>query len=88
MSRLCSFSKLLSLQILTLTLAPPHPHSRTHSTMSAINLKPHAFAGNPIISKTPKTISPTSALQTLKTLLSGGAVAEPGINIMVSKNMF
>ncbi|KAM7515322.1 hypothetical protein LguiA_004905 [Lonicera macranthoides] len=80
-SRLLSFSKLLSLQTLTLTLAPPHPHS--HSTMSTINLKPHAFAGNPIVSKTPNTISPTSALQTLKTLLLRGAVAEPGIDIKV-----
>ncbi|KAM7519295.1 hypothetical protein LguiB_018257 [Lonicera macranthoides] len=51
--------------------------------MSTINLKPHAFTGNPIISKTPNTISPISALQTLKTLLLRGAVAEPGINIKV-----
>ncbi|KAL7590250.1 hypothetical protein Lser_V15G37826 [Lactuca serriola] len=43
------------------------------STMS-INLKAPVFAGNPIRSKTPKPtdpFSPTSAFQTLKTLLSG-----------------
>ncbi|XP_074281045.1 nudix hydrolase 19, chloroplastic [Silene latifolia] len=46
---------------------------RRISTMSAgVNFQPHAFAGNPIKSKTPKStdpISPNSAFQTLKTHL-------------------
>ncbi|XP_071724043.1 nudix hydrolase 19, chloroplastic isoform X2 [Rutidosis leptorrhynchoides] len=50
------------------------------STMS-INLKSPVFAGNPIRSKTPKPtdpVSPTSALQTLKILLSGDThIQEP-----------
>lgn len=46
--------------------------SKTKSTMSSINLKTHAFAGNPIRSKTPKStdpFSPNSALQSLQTRL-------------------
>lgn len=59
----------LSLQTLTLTLSRPH----LFSNMS-IKLSSHVFAGNPTRSKTPKpsdTISPFSALQTLKSQLLG-----------------
>ncbi|KAK9268778.1 hypothetical protein L1049_000540 [Liquidambar formosana] len=66
-SLLLSLSKTLSLQTLALT----RTHSRLLSTMS-INLQSHAFAGNPLKSKTPKSgdpFSPNSALETLKTQL-------------------
>ncbi|XP_059635068.1 nudix hydrolase 19, chloroplastic [Cornus florida] len=69
-SSLLSLSKIISLQ--TLTLARPHSHLLL-STMS-INLNSHAFAGNPIKSKTPKPSDPfssNSAFQTLKTVFLG-----------------
>ncbi|KAI7987760.1 hypothetical protein LOK49_LG13G00291 [Camellia lanceoleosa] len=67
---LLSLSKTLSLQ--SFTIARTHSHLLL-STMS-INMNSHAFAGNPIRSKTPKPtdpFSPNSALQTLKILLLG-----------------
>ncbi|CAK9133989.1 unnamed protein product [Ilex paraguariensis] len=68
-SHVLSLYKIFSLQSLILTRPSSH---LPFSTMS-INLSSHAFAGNPIISKTPKPsdpFSPNSAFQTLKTLLS------------------
>ncbi|XP_057967190.1 nudix hydrolase 19, chloroplastic [Malania oleifera] len=59
-------SKALSAHRLTRTLCYLHP-----TTMS-VNLQTHAFAGNPLRSKTPKSedpFSPNSAVKTLKTLL-------------------
>lgn len=56
---------------LILSRSQPHRHQSV-STMSA-SLRSHAFAGNPSRLKTPKPndpFSPTSAFQTLKTLLS------------------
>ncbi|KAL7189689.1 hypothetical protein ACSBR1_039350 [Camellia fascicularis] len=67
---LLSLSKTLSLQ--SFTIARTHSHLLL-STMS-INMNSHAFAGNPIRSKTPKPtdpFSPNSALRTLKTILLG-----------------
>ncbi|THG13875.1 hypothetical protein TEA_015049 [Camellia sinensis var. sinensis] len=67
---LLSLSKTLSFQ--SFAIARTHSHLLL-STMS-INMNSHAFAGNPIRSKTPKPtdpFSPNSALQTLKTILLG-----------------
>ncbi|KAL2929492.1 Nudix hydrolase 19 chloroplastic [Bienertia sinuspersici] len=53
-------------------LTPSFSLLRHCSTMFPINLQPHAFAGNPIKCKTPKSndpFSPYSALETLKTHL-------------------
>ncbi|KAG2718723.1 hypothetical protein I3760_03G232600 [Carya illinoinensis] len=65
-SSLLSLSRKLCLQTLTRTF------SRSSSTTMAINLQSHAFAGNPLRSKTPKPedpLSPITALETLKTQL-------------------
>ncbi|KAL6984873.1 Nucleoside diphosphate-linked moiety X motif 19, mitochondrial [Sarracenia purpurea var. burkii] len=68
-SSFISLSKILSSQTLIFTRS--HHHFLLRPAMS-ITMKSHAFAGNPIKSKTPKPsdpFSPNSALQTLKTLL-------------------
>ncbi|CAL9101971.1 unnamed protein product [Musa textilis] len=61
------------------TLVPPlegfdRPPSRRYGTAMSINLRSHAFAGNPLRSSHPKSegsSSPSSALDALKSLLSG-----------------
>lgn len=75
-SPLLSLSRTPSLRFsLSSILAIARPHSHCHSLISAMStsLSSHAFAGNPTRLKTPKPsdpFSPTSAFQTLKTLLS------------------
>ncbi|XP_027067022.2 nudix hydrolase 19, chloroplastic-like isoform X2 [Coffea arabica] len=65
--------KTLSLHYLSLIKTARKPYSCSQfSTTMSINLNSHAFAGNPIRLNTPKSsdpFSPTSAFQTLKTLL-------------------
>ncbi|URE48726.1 NADH pyrophosphatase zinc ribbon domain [Musa troglodytarum] len=61
------------------TLVPPlegfdRPPSRRYGATMSINLRSHAFAGNPLRSSHPKSegsSSPSSALDALKSLLSG-----------------
>lgn len=68
-SSLLSLSRKLCLQTLTRTFSR---RSSSSSTTMAINLQSHAFAGNPLRSKTPKPedpLSPITALETLKTQL-------------------
>ncbi|KAJ7956657.1 Nudix hydrolase 19 chloroplastic [Quillaja saponaria] len=70
-SSLLSFSKKLSLRTLSLTRTLSQSTTATTTTMS-INLQSHAFAGNPLRSKSPKSgdpFSPTSAFETLKVQL-------------------
>ncbi|RWV78319.1 hypothetical protein GW17_00060727 [Ensete ventricosum] len=63
------------------TLIPPlggfdRPPSRRYVAAMSINLRSHAFAGNPLRSSHPKSegsSSPSSALDALKSLLSGSA---------------
>lgn len=63
------------------TLIPPHegfdrPPSRRYGAAMSINLRSHAFARNPLRSSHPKSegsSSPSSALDALKSLLSGSA---------------
>uniref|UniRef100_A0A803MQC5 NADH pyrophosphatase-like N-terminal domain-containing protein n=1 Tax=Chenopodium quinoa TaxID=63459 RepID=A0A803MQC5_CHEQI len=56
------------------------------STMSSINLQSHAFAGNPIKAKTPKSndpFSPNSALEALKSHLLGNTHDVIALNFKV-----
>ncbi|KAE7998844.1 hypothetical protein FH972_003346 [Carpinus fangiana] len=77
-SPLLYLSRKLSLQTLTRNLS--------HTTM-AINLHTHAFAGNPLRSKTPKPedpFSPISALETLKTQLldTSHSLSSPAFKVL------
>ncbi|XP_052200327.1 nudix hydrolase 19, chloroplastic [Diospyros lotus] len=70
------FSLLSSSSLSLLSLSRPHRLLSSHLLFSAmsINMASHAFAGNPIRSKTPNPtspFSPKSAFQTLQTLLLG-----------------
>ncbi|KDP32374.1 hypothetical protein JCGZ_13299 [Jatropha curcas] len=82
-SLLCSLSKKLSLKT-TLTRALQY-FTATNTTMS-INLQSHAFAGNPLRSKTLKPtdpLSPTLAFETLKTQLLDNSHQLSSINFKV-----
>lgn len=87
-----SSSKLLSRYILSLSTKHPPPltrpfshHPATTTTMS-INLRTHAFAGNPLRSRTPNRVepfSPVAAHETLKTRIAESAGESVSVNFKV-----
>ncbi|KAK7354278.1 hypothetical protein VNO80_19737 [Phaseolus coccineus] len=88
-----SSSKLLSSYILSLStklpppLTPPFSHQlTTTATTMSINLRTHAFAGNPLRSWTPNRVeplSPSTAYETLKTRIAESAGESASVNLKV-----
>ncbi|XP_043806080.1 nudix hydrolase 19, chloroplastic isoform X2 [Manihot esculenta] len=80
---LCSISKTLSIKS---TLTRTLPFFTASITTMSVNLQSHAFAGNPLRSKTLKPtdpLSPTLALETLKTQLLDNTHQLSSINFRV-----
>lgn len=79
-SSLIPFSNKVSHQTFIIS-TPFSPHKSSLTTMSmTMNLQPHAFAGNPLISKSAKPgdpFSPTGALESLKSGLLVNTQTQP-----------
>ncbi|XP_052731841.1 nudix hydrolase 19, chloroplastic isoform X2 [Vigna angularis] len=86
-----SSSKLFSRYILSLSTKLPPPLTRPFShhpatTTMSINLRTHAFAGNPLRSRTPNRVepfSPAAAHETLKTRIAETAGESVSVNLKV-----
>jgi len=88
-----SSSKFLSRYILSFStklpppLAPPFSHHpATTTTTMSVNLRTHAFAGNPLRSRTPNRVepfSPAAAHETLKARIAESAGESVSVNLKV-----
>jgi len=79
-------SKLLSNYILSLSTKLPPPFSHHPTTTMSMSLRTHAFAGNPLRSRTPNRVdplSPAAAHETLKARIAEGAGESVSVNLKV-----